>query len=67
MLSSYRRNGSDYEVNSDERVVFEGLWVSSSIGTGEVIIKMVEEQIVSNRGDKRLVNIFIDSPIHLSL
>ena len=67
MLSSYRRNGSEYEVNCDERVVFEGLWVSSSIGTGEVIIKMVEEQIVSNRGDKRLVNIFIDSPIHLSL
>lgn len=47
MVRSYERDGAFYELNVNERVMFEGIFIASSIATGEVILRMVEELIVN--------------------
>lgn len=45
MSRSYKRETADYTLNSGDRVVYEGIFVTSSIGTREIVLKMVEEQV----------------------
>lgn len=45
MLRDYRRENANYEISEEERVIFEGIYVCSSLATSEVIIKMVEEYV----------------------
>lgn len=45
MMQDYRREGATYEMNANERVLYEGIFVTSSIATGQILIKMVEEYV----------------------
>ena len=68
MLRSYERDGAFYELGVNERVLFEGIFIASSLATGEVILKMVEELIVNTENSvRRSINIYTTQNIHLSL
>ena len=67
MHKTYKRNGANYELSLDENVIFEGIYCSSSLSTGEVILSMVEEYTLSPKGIKTLRNIYIDNFIHLTM
>ena len=69
MLQEYRRDGAKYAVSDEERIVFEGIYIASSISTGEVIIKMVEESVCRNDDydTRKLQNIYTSDFVHLGL
>ena len=69
MVQGYRRDGANYKLAQGERVLYEGLFITSSISTNEVILKMVEEKVFSPSDDSEtLKNIFSDDRfIHLNL
>ena len=69
MVRGYAREGANYKLAPSERVLFEGLFITSSISTNEVILKMVEEKVYSpNDESESLKNIFNDDRfIHLNL
>jgi hypothetical protein len=64
MSHSYRRPGADYTLNSGDRVVFEGMFITSSLGTREIILKLVEE-IVDNGTRCETKQIHTEQPINL--
>lgn len=72
MLQSYRRDGASYDLNENERVVFEGIYVTSSLATSEVILKLVEEYVYPTSdadwdSEPRLEEMWLDNFIHLQL
>lgn len=64
MSYSYKRETADYTLNTGDRVVFEGIFVTSSIGTREIVLKMVEEQ-VENGGKCQTKHIHTEQYINL--
>jgi hypothetical protein len=47
MLSSYRRVGANYDLDENQRVLYEGIFTTSSINSGEILLRMVEESVYS--------------------
>ena len=45
MLKRYRRPSARYSLYRDQRVLFEGVLVGMSLGTGELVLALVEEHI----------------------
>lgn len=70
MLTTYKREGANYELAPSERVVFEGIYVTSSLATSEVILKLVEEYVYSadegwDPSCARLEEMWLENFIHL--
>jgi hypothetical protein len=68
MLSDYKRPGADYELREGEHLMFEGIYMTASISTTEVMLGMVEEIILSSDGKRRhVVACYTDHHINLRL
>ena len=64
MSHSYKRETADYTLNPGDRVVYEGIFITSSMGTREIVLKMVEEQ-VENAGQCQTKHIHTEYCINL--
>jgi len=50
MVQGYSRPNQDYQTEEGYRVCFEGIFVASSLPTGQVILQTVEEILISPLG-----------------
>ncbi len=65
MLSDYRRPGANYSIQQGvDNVCFEGIFLASSIGTGEFILQMVQELLITAESEQ-VVGVWTEEPIHL--
>lgn len=53
MLGSYRRAGADYQISPSEYIQFDGIYMTASVSTTEVMLACVEEFVASSEGQDR--------------
>ena len=64
MLPDYSPTLSNYTKTENERVIYEGIYVSLSASSGEFLLEMVEEIIHDTvSGEERVVMIYDDTPV----
>jgi hypothetical protein len=68
MMSDYTRPGADYQLQEGERLFFEGIYMTASVSTTEIMLGMVEEIILNPNGKrKHVVARYTDNYINLRL
>jgi len=52
MVGGYRRPNADYELQEGERLLLEGIYMTASVSTCEIMLGMVDEIILGADGKR---------------